>query len=111
MAEKLQSLTGRQSRERPSYYYSVCSMLLSLKLLQSQISYTAFGLYELFEVSKLKIVFFQFMGKLTCSHMQDISTQHHNGITLFSVYFLNAVCLNGPAVCFCGWLTKLLLKL
>ena len=64
-----------------------------------------FVLYELFEVSKLKIVFFQFMGKLTCSHMQDISTQHHNGITLFSAYFLN-----GPAVCFCGWLTKLLLK-
>ena len=62
-----------------------------------------FVLYELYEVSKLKIVFFQFMGKLTCSHMQDISTQHHNGITLFSVYFLNAVC-------FCGWLTKLLLK-
>ena len=50
---------------------------------------------EFFVVSKLKIVFFQLMGKLTCSHMQDISP----------VYFLN-----GPAVCFCGWLTKLLLK-
>ena len=51
-----------------------------------------FVLYELFEVSKLKIVFFQFMGKLTCSHMQDISTQHHNGITLFSVYFFKWPC-------------------
>ena len=49
-------------------------------------------LNELFEVSKLKIVFFQFMGKLTCSHMQDISTQHHNGITLFSVYFFKWPC-------------------
>ena len=41
--------------------------------------------------NKLKIVFFQFMGKLAYSHMQDINIQHHNDIILS----------NGPAVCFC----------